>query len=162
MRKKSVTCWLFQKRQIYYINQILFWQSTNWVESHNTLTSVLWNHSNVHHYNVWGKACAGEVRSAFSRQWPVWVPRPVASEWELLCLNGVRDLHVHSSLPTSIWQCIFTGFDSELSGSYASRIIPTPGRYVGMMEDLGWSHYVCRGMCLARNLLCDSDPWQQF
>ena len=121
-----------------------------------------WSHSDVYHYNAQGKASAGEGRSEFYRQWPVWVPRPVASGWELLCLNGVRDLHVHSSLPTSIWQHISTGFDSELSGSYASRIIPTPRRSVGMMETLGWSHYVCRGMCLAGMLLCGIDPWQQF
>lgn len=62
------------------------------------------------------------VRSGLNQLWPVWVPRPFASDWELLCLNGVRDLQVHLCLPASIWQCTFTGFDSGL-GSYASEII---------------------------------------
>lgn len=121
-----------------------------------------WSQSNVHHCNAQGKASAGDVSGEFNQQWPVCVARPVASDGELLCLNGVRDLHVHSSLPTSIWQRISTGFDSELSGSYASRVIPTPRRSVGMMETLGWSHNVCRGTCLAGMLLCGTDPWQQF
>lgn len=98
------------------------------------------------------------VRSGLNQ---LWVPWPFASDWELLCLNGVRDLHVHLCLPTFIWRCTFTEFDSELR-SYASGIIPTPRRSVGMMETLGQSHNVCTGMCLARMLLCGTDPWQQF
>lgn len=121
-----------------------------------------WSHSKVHHYNAEGKASTGEVRSEFTWQWPTCGPRPVASDWVFLCLKGARDLRVQSSLSTSIWQCIPAGLDSELSRSYASRIIPTPRRSVTVMETLGWSHYVCRGMCLAGMLLCGTDPWQQF
>lgn len=126
-----------------------------------------WSHSNVHHYNAWGKESAGGVRSEFNLKSPTCVPRPVASGRELpRCLDRVRDSRGRSSLPApclavhlhQLWlwaQCIKRLKDN----SYTERICRYDGN-LGMeplclqRDVFGWDAFVWHWSLAALLALC--------